>query len=117
MTAILLELLTAALNAMLPPVVVKVNGLEGVELETALLTVIAPVLLNVADPLANLVCSVVGVIFEVPDVLVYQVPLNHSPPVSVVPVATVIAEGIPFVVTEVDEADQAPVPRFVTGAT
>jgi hypothetical protein len=84
---------------------------------TALLTVMAPVLLSVADPLANRVCSVVGVIFEVPDVLVYQVPLNHSPPVSVVPVATVIADGRPLVVTEVDDADQVPVPRFVTGAT
>jgi hypothetical protein len=111
------ELLTAALKATFPPVVVKVRTLVGVELETALLTVMAPVLLSVADPLANRVCSVVGVIFEVPDVLVYQVPLNHSPPVSVVPVATVIADGRPLVVTEVDEADQVPVPRFVTGAT
>jgi hypothetical protein len=97
------ELLTAALKATFPPVVVRVRTLLGVELETALLTVMAPVLLRVAEPLPRRVSIEVGVTLEVPDELVYQVPFSHSPPASAVDVETVIAEGIPFVVTVSDK--------------
>ena len=54
---------------------------------------------------------------EVPEELVYQVPLYHSPPGSDVLPDTLIAAGIALVVTAVDEADQVPVTPFVTGAT
>ena len=53
--AMLPELLTAALKATFPPVVVKVKALVGVELEIAWLTVIAAVLLSVAEPAPSLV--------------------------------------------------------------
>jgi hypothetical protein len=77
----------------------------------------APVLLRVAAPLDNLVSNELGVTLEVPEVLVYQIPLNHSPPASKALVETVIEDGIDLVVMEEDEADQVPVPKLVTGAT
>jgi hypothetical protein len=92
------ELLTAALKATFPPEVVKVNALVGVELETALLTVIAAVLLRVAEPTPSLVSSTAGVMFEVLAPAVYQVPLIHSPVESNVPVETVMPAGMPLVV-------------------
>jgi hypothetical protein len=103
-TTILPALLTAALNATFPPVVAKVKTFVGVELDTALLTVMAPVLLSVADPLPRRVSIEAGVTLEVPDELVYQVPFSHSPPASAVDVETVIAAGIPLVVTVSEKA-------------
>jgi hypothetical protein len=93
------ELLTAALKATFPPVVVKVRTLVGVELETALLTVIAAVLLRVAEPTPSLASSTCGVMFEVLRPAVYQVPLIHSPVESNVAVETVMPAGMPLVVT------------------
>jgi hypothetical protein len=80
-------------------------------------TVMFPWLLRVAMPVLNWFWIAVGVTFEAPAVLVYQVPLSHSPPESRAAVDTVIDEGRPLVVTELEEADQAPVTPLTIGAT
>jgi hypothetical protein len=80
-------------------------------------TDIFPGLLNVAVPVLSWFWIAVGVRLEAPPVLVYQVPLNHSPPESRAAVETVIEEGRPLVVTALEDADQAPVDPPVIGAT
>jgi hypothetical protein len=80
-------------------------------------TVTLPAVLKVAFPVLSWFCMAVGVRLDAPPVLVYQVPLNHSPPESRADVETVIEEGSPLVVTALEDADQAPVEPPVTGAT
>jgi hypothetical protein len=87
------------LNVTSPVVVVKVRWLPNPDPETALVTVIAEVLLRVAEPTPSLVSSTAGVMFEVLAPAVYQVPLIHSPVESNVAVETVIPAGMPLVVT------------------
>jgi hypothetical protein len=80
-------------------------------------TVTLPAVLKVAFPVLSWFWIAVGVRLEAPPVLVYQVPLNHSPPESRAAVETVIEEGRPLVVTALEDADQAPVDPPVIGAT
>jgi hypothetical protein len=108
---------TESLKVTSPEVVVKVKCLPDPVPATALLMVTAPVLLRVAEPVPSWEWIAAGVTFEVPDELVYQTPLSHSPLESRAPEETVMAAGIRLVVTSLEDVDQAPVTPLTIGAT